>query len=394
MIYLNNAATSYPKPDCVAEALSQTLAAVPQSQYRSFGQDAFSSGDVMAECRRNLAELFHIKDPGRIFFTSGATEALNQAVCGLTALNPHMNIITTATEHNSVLRPLYNHPSAEGCHVHIVPCGCFGHVDPADIETAIQSCPDTDTSFKGAIIINHCSNVTGAVQDMEAIGKIAKRHGFLFIADASQSAGCLSIDAEGLEIDMLIFTGHKSLLGIQGTGGFYLAPGLSMLPLKFGGTGSRSSLLRYEEEDYDYEPGTQNLPGIAALNAGVKYILERGTDKIFRHERRLMEQLYNEIEKITDVRVYGTYSLNQGPLMSFNIDGLTPSDTAYILYSGYGILVRTGLQCAPLIHPYLGCPKEGCVRVSLSCATSPEDISALLNAVGDITKSLERKPHD
>lgn len=390
MIYLNSAATSYPKPDCVLAAAAQAAAAVPQSQYRSFSPEGMKADDIMAVCRRNLAKLLHIAAPERIFFTSGATESLNQAIYGITEAYPKISIVTTVTEHNSVLRALYNLPSAACCPVKIIPCSPFGQVEPSDAEAAMGAMstrPGTPSSVKGAFILNHCSNVTGAVQDLTAMGKIAKKHGFLFIVDSSQSAGCLPVDVEEAGIDLLVFTGHKSLLGLQGTGGFYLAPGLSLPPLKFGGTGSHSDLLHYEPDSYDYETGTQNLPGIAALNAGVEYILERGVDSICLQERQLIELLYSGLVKLPSVKVYGSCSMNHGPLLSFNVNGLSPSDTAYILYNSYGILVRTGLQCAPLIHRYLGCPREGCVRVSVSDASTMQDISALLKAINDIVKS-------
>ena len=366
MIYLNNAATSYPKPACVLEAHARALAAPPESQYR----DAHAGRGVFQACRESIAELLHIPDPNRIFFTSGATEATNLLVRGLAA--DGLRIAATETEHNSVLRPLANLTDD----FTILPCDGDGRVDPK----AVAELPDTI----GALIVNHCSNVTGAVQDMPALAGAAQAREMLFIADVSQSAGCLPVDAETWGADALAFTGHKALLGPQGTGGVYLREGLQLRPLLYGGTGRDSATLLYNKSNYAYEAGTQNAPGIAALDAGVRYVLEKGVETIAREEATLTRKLREGLLRIAGVTVYG--KTGGGPVVSFNVSGLLPADAAYILYQAYGILLRSGLQCAPLIHQRIGSGPQGVLRASVGLFSSAADIDALLSAVTEIAE--------
>ena len=375
MVYLNNAATSYPKPDCVLEAFDACAQKPPFPQFRSSA--SFREPDIVQSCKENLGRLFHIRETNRIFFTSGATEAMNLVIGGLPIGN--RRILTTQTEHNCVLRTLMNRPEFSGGErVSVAPCGPNGRVEEDTLKKMIT--PDT-----GAIIVNHCSNVTGMVQNMERISHIAKEHSLLLIVDVSQSAGCIPIDADGWNADALIFTGHKSLFGVQGTGGFYVQSGVRLKPVKFGGTGRNSAQLTYPEGDYEYEVGTQNAPGIAALNAGVSYILKTGLQNIMEREHASMKKLYLGLSRIPSVLVYGSNEENQGPAVSFNIGGLNPSDVAYILYGEYGIIVRAGLHCAPLIHKALGTEKYGTVRASVSCLTTDEEIDLFLKAVSEIS---------
>lgn len=372
MIYLNNAATSYPKPQCVIDAYTEALNALPSGQFRSGG--FLSAGDIFDTCRQNLGQLLGISETERIFFSSGATDSLNIILNGLGISADE--IITTATEHNSVLRPLYNLPAIKGSPV-IVPCDIYGTVAPEDMEKAIR--PETE-----CVIVNHCSNVTGAVQDIAAIGKIAAAHRLLLILDASQSAGALPVDADGWGVSALAFTGHKSLFGVQGTGGYYVRPGIPFRPSRFGGTGRDSSRLIYDDGDFEYEPGTQNAAGIAALNAGVSYLLDIGVKAVHERETELMDKLYDGLMEFDRARIYGTPEHNAGPVLSFNINGMKPSDTAYILQNAYGIVTRTGLHCAPLIHQYIGSEPDGTVRVSVSYMNTDNDIEELVKAVKDI----------
>ena len=375
MIYLNNSATSYPKPQCVRDAYAEALNALPSAQFRSGG--TFESGGIFDVCRQKLGTLLGIADSSRIFFSSGATDSLNSVFCGL-GISAE-NVITTAAEHNSVLRPLYNLPGIKGEPV-IIPCDRFGVVSPENIEGAIR--PDTR-----AVAVNHCSNVTGAVQDMKSIGEIAARHGLLFVADVSQSAGAIPVHADEWGISALAFTGHKGLFGVQGTGGYYVREGIPFRPMKFGGTGLDSRKLIYNGGDFEYEPGTQNAPGIAALNAGVSYLLERTVEAVHAHERELMRIMYEGLRTADGVKVYGDYEHDEGPVLSFNINGLKPSDTAYILQNSCGIITRTGLHCAPLIHQYTGSAPDGTVRVSISDLNTEADAKALLGAVREIAEA-------
>ncbi len=377
MIYLNQAATTYPKPQCVLKAHTASLYELPESQFRT--ATISPTENIFDRCRRNLGELLGIHEIDRIFFSSGATDSANALIYGL-SLNGK-NVITTQTEHNSILRPLMNLKKQVGS-VTVVPCDSKGCVKPEDIEEAIQE-------NTAAVFVNHCSNVTGAIQDLKEIGIRVKKHNVLFIVDASQSAGCIPIHVDAWKIDALIFTGHKSLFGVQGTGGYYIRKGIPFVPYRFGGTGRDSKKVIYEGNDYEYEPGTQNSPGIAALNAGVSYILERTVEKITEKEQHLMKTLYTGLASLNNVIFYGSFETNKGPVMSFNIQGMEPSDTAYILQNSYGIIVRTGLQCAPLIHEKLGTVPAGTVRVSLSDMTEEKEVNELVKAVEEIVLCLE-----
>lgn len=372
MIYLNHAATTYPKPQCVREAVARSLEDVPESQYRSVSCGEYKE-DVIKLCRGNLARLFHIREPERIFFTSGSTQALNMAILGFRS--DRKRIVYTAAEHNAVLRTIFDglRDEIESGQVLPVEVGCDkgGYVDMEAMEQAI-------TEDTGLVIVNHSSNVTGAVQDIGQIGGWARDKGACFLADVSQSAGALPIDVEAMKIDMLAFTGHKGLYGIQGTGGLYVREGISLRPLLYGGTGKDSRTLVPEEPFY--EVGTMNTPGISGLNAGVEYVLKTGLEKIMAHEQELMKLLYEGLRANPGVVLCGDRR-PEGTALSFTVPGFSAADIGYILAGTYGIQVRTGLHCAPLIHKYLGTDKEGTVRVSISGMTRPEEVKAFLTAM-------------
>ncbi len=376
MIYLNNAATTYPKPQCVQEACTAVFHTIPAGQFRS--TETAGTTDVFSDCKRRLGELFGIRETGNIHFTSGSTEALNKLLYGLSI--PASQILTTATEHNSVIRPLYNIPSIKGNPV-IVPCEKTGRILPETLEKYI-------TPEIKAVIINHCSNVTGYIQDMERIGRIVKKRNLLFIVDISQSAGCIPIDIDGWHIDAAAFTGHKSLFGIQGSGGYYIRNKVPFRPMFFGGSGRNSEKLLYDDNDYEYETGTQNSFGVAALYAAAGYLLEKGISVIQKEEQKKMEYLYQELFRLPQIVLYGNAGENKGPVLSFNIKGLTPSDTAYILQNSYGIITRAGFHCAPLIHHYLGTEKAGTVRVGISDLTTWEELEQFISAVREINNTV------
>lgn len=377
MIYLNNAATTYPKPQCVLDAHAAALRAVPSAQYR--GALGVYGPDVFEACRESLGRLLHIAHTERIYFSSGATDSFNKLLLGLPPVKG--KIITTEAEHNSILRPLYNHP-VYGKQLLVLPCEKDGRVD-------MKQLLEIRKGEAEVLFLNHCSNVTGTVQDMRTICGIAKEKGLLVFADVSQSAGCLPVDADGWGLDGLVFTGHKSLYGVQGTGGYYVREGVGFMPVFFGGTGRDSSRLTYEDGDYEYEPGTQNAPGIAALYAGVEMILKEGVENIAVRERVLLKRLFEGLSPILGVRLFGAADESHGPVMSFTMEGIAPSDIAYILQNGYGILVRTGLHCAPLIHRALGTKPDGTVRVSAGLYTTEAEIDALIGAVKEISASLK-----
>ena len=415
MIYLNQAASSWPKPELVRITVREVLEAPPQAQYRSASQ-TIREKDYMKLCRGNLARLFGVENPERIFFTSGSTEALNLAILGLlqadmrskncpvpgscgiakeqsrmtgpgaerpqsVTIQPRRLVITEA-EHNAVLRTVYDGLSGEissgELEVMVVPCDKSGHVDMAGMREAI-------TENTALVAVNHCSNVTGAVQDLAAIGRLAHKKGALFLADASQSAGCLPVDVKRMGIDLLAFTGHKALLGMPGVGGLYIRKGITLRPLKYGGTG-RDSAVMIPEEPF-YETGTANIPGIASLWAGTEVVLRQGMEAIREREALLMQMLFDGLSDIRGVRLFADKP-PEGPVLSFVLDGLSPSDLGYILGGSYGITVRTGLHCAPLIHRALGTQAEGTVRVSPSWQNTEEEIKSFLEAVGEIADGL------
>lgn len=352
-VYLNNAATSWPKPPSVVEGVTEALACEPVSPLRS---NLSARDDVLTALRRSLGRLFNIGAWERIFFCSGATDAVNRVLKGVV----WRDCSFSPDSHNSVLRPLFN---------------------------------DVFTKSDGAYsltVCNHCSNVTGAVVDVDEACQEAHRQGRLLLLDAAQSAGCIPIDVDGWGVDILVFTGHKALFGPMGTGGYYMRRGISLRPLLFGGTGRDSSLIKYgDDNEWEYEVGTQNMPGLAGLKAGVDYVLERGVENICQKERQLTLWLIDELRRIPKVRLFVAPAPNvQGPVASFNIDGLHPADVGYILQNSYGITVRTGLHCAPLAHQSLGTEKYGTVRVSLSDFTSESDIQALVKAVKGIASSV------
>lgn len=376
MIYLNNAATSYPKPQTVLKAYAAALKTIPETPFRGTG----GNNDVFDECRTALGKLFRIKETERIVFTSGATDSFNFLLNGLDLEGK--KILTTNIEHNSVLRPLYNLKKLSGCEIDIVSCDENGLVDPDDIRTAMVGAVDV-------VLINHCSNVTGAVQDFEEIGSILRFHECLFIADVSQSGGCLPVKTDEWGIDALVFTGHKSLFGPQGTGGFYLRKGIPLEPFRYGGTGTDGRRLKYGEGDAPFEVGTRNEAGIAALNAGIRFIQDVGPVKIMRKEQSLIETLISSLRDMPLATLYGESTANRAPVVSLTFKGLSPADLGYLLYHSYGIITRSGFHCCPLIHDILGTAKAGTLRISPSFFTETDEIELFLKALEEIQDSLK-----
>lgn len=370
MIYLNNAATSYPKPPSVVDATIGALRAWPPSALRS----SLADDQLLPTLRGRLGKLFHIADTHRIYLASGATDALNRVIGGLDA-----PAILATDNHNSVLRPICNWK------------GTFGYqfISPTpNLESLREMLDNAEPQPGTLLVVNHCSNVTGHIHDMARICQQAHEVGMLVLADVSQSAGCIPIDVDGWGIDLLAFTGHKALMGPQGTGGYYVRKGIDLRPTMFGGTGRDSSIITYEDGNWEYEVGTPNLPGLAGLSAGVEYVLRLGVHHIFEQERTQANWLIHALRSINGVKVYSTGGEAQGPVISFNIEGLLPSDVGYILQNSYGITVRTGLHCAPLIHKELRTAPQGTVRASLSCHTTTADLQALADAVCEISRSL------
>ncbi len=377
MIYLNNSATSYPKPANVLNKVTEIINNPPFDNLR--GGLSLHSVDFVSECRKNLAKLFNVKNYNRIILNSGSTESLNTIIFGLDLNGCH--IITTATEHNSVLRPLFHLKEKNIIELTIIPCDENGYVYAKDIESAIKE----NTKL---VIVNHVSNVTGSVQNIKEISTIAHKNNVLICVDASQSAGCEEINVEDDEIDILVFTGHKSLFGLQGIGGFYLKEFIELLPLKVGGTGIKSNILTQPKEmPIYYEAGTQNMTGIASLNEGIKFIFKTDIEKIKQKKILLIDKLYQSISLLPNIIVYSKQALNNGStILTFNIKSVDSEDTNYILENSFDIITRAGLHCAPLIHKYIKTPSYGNVRISPSYFTKEEEIDILIDAVTQITK--------
>jgi cysteine desulfurase/selenocysteine lyase len=379
MIYFDNAATSWPKPPGVIEAMVHFMKEVGANPGRSGHRLSVEAGRIVYEAREALAELFNIEDPLRVVFGYNVTEGLNLALRGV--LRPGDHVITSSMEHNSVMRPL-RALEREGVELTVVTCSPEGFLDPADVEAAIR--PNTVM-----VVLNHASNVVGSLLPVAEAGRICRQHDLLLLVDAAQTAGAYPIDVEADHIDLLGFTGHKALCGPMGTGGLYIGPRVDLErfePLKRGGTGSRSEM----EEQPDFLPdlcesGTANAVGLAGLGAGVRFVLEQGVENIRRHEEKLTAQLIEGLQAVPGVTLYGGRDASrQAATVSFNIAGLEPSEVGLQLDEEYGILCRVGLHCAPSAHKTIGTFPRGTVRFGLSYLSTEEEIEAAVQAVREM----------
>ena len=377
MIYLDNAATTVHKPEQVIEAVSTAMRTMGNSSRGTHGSSLLSARTIF-EARLKLAEFFGAEGPERVIFTSNSTEALNIAIRGLVGEGDH--VITTVMEHNSVLRPLYLLKKQKKVSLSFLNINEKGTIDPKDIEKLIR--PETK-----AIVTTHGSNLTGDMVDISSVAKIAKAHGLIYIVDASQTAGSKAINVGELGIDVLCFTGHKGLLGPQGTGGMILGSELDIRPFKVGGTGVQS-YSRYQPEEYPtrLEAGTLNGHGIAGLSAAVDFIMETGLNEIDSREQSLMRRFYDGVTKIDGVRVYGDMDSPRTPIICINIRDLDSGQVADILAWDYDIAVRPGAHCAPLMHEALGTSEQGAVRFSFSYFNTEEEIDTAIKAVREIAE--------
>lgn len=381
MIYLDNAATSWPKPSRVKEAMIKFIEEVGANPGRSGHLLSIEAARLIYETREALSNLFHVKDPLRVVFTLNATESLNLALRGL--LKPGDHVITSSMEHNSVMRPLRD-LEKKGIEVSIILCSTEGKLDPQELERKIQS----NTRM---IVLNHASNVTGTSLPIKEVGLISRKYNLLFLVDAAQTAGAYPIDIERDDIDLLAFTGHKSLYGPQGTGGLVIGERVEekeMIPLKQGGTGSRSEF--EEQPDFlpdRFESGTPNGVGLAGLLAGVQFVLEKGVEQIHQYEIGLTQRLITGLKEIPQVKLYGLEKGEQKiATLSFNIANISPSDVALLLEREFGILCRPGLHCAPAAHRTIRTFPEGTVRFGLSFFNTKEEIEAAIEAVSRISQ--------
>jgi cysteine desulfurase family protein len=378
MIYLDNAATSFPKPERVIAAISRYCREIGANPGRASHRLAREASAVVARTRRLLAHLLGGVDPSRIIFTPSTTVALNLALKGLLHAGDH--VLTSSMEHNSVLRPLH-HLERLGITHTCIRCSPEGLLDPADIRRCLR--PETRL-----IALVHASNVTGGLMPIAEVGALARELGLLLLVDGAQTVGALPLEPERLCIDLLAGPGHKGLLGPMGTGFLYVRPGLDLDTLWEGGTGSHSESTAQPESWPDrFESGTLNAPGLAGLAEGIAEVQERGADAIAAHETRIMERLYQELRHLPGVAVYGPPRRHEcvGTL-SFNVTGVTSNEVAHVLDTAYGIAVRPGLHCAPAAHQTIGSFPEGTVRVSVGPYTTEDEIQALIEAVEQILR--------
>lgn len=379
MVYLDNAATSWPKPYSVHQEMVRCIKEYGANPGRSGHRMAMQASEKIFECRQNLAKLFGISDPLHIVFTANATEAINLAVKGL--LVPGDHVIISSMEHNSVVRPLKK-MEALGVELSIVKADYNGMVDTADIVKNIK----VNTKL---LLITHASNVTGTVNDLAALGQLAKEHNIYFMVDAAQTAGNYPVNVGLMHIDLLAFSGHKGLLGPQGIGGLYIRPGMILDTLKEGGTGSLSESLKQPDFLPDcYESGTLNTPGIAGLNEGVKYILATGIENIQNHEKHLARYMLEGLGEIKNVKVYGSADPDQRTgVISIAIEGKDCNEVCRKLDEEYDIAARGGLHCAYLAHETIGTQNTGTIRFSIGHFNTTRDIEQVLKAVNAIARA-------
>lgn len=377
MIYLDSSATSFLKPPQVAEAVFRSFNTIGNAG-RGAHAPTLNASRLIYDTREKLAALFGTPDPSRIAFTCNATEALNIAIHG--AIHPGEHVITTACEHNSVLRPLYL-KEKEGTELTIIPADKKGRIRYDLLESSVKS----NTS---AIVLTHASNLSGNVTDLAFVSNFAKKHGLLLIVDASQTAGSLPINVVKMGIDILCFTGHKGLFGPQGTGGLYVREGLTLSPLKSGGSGIHSFDRQHPTDmPTALEAGTLNGHGIAGLNAGLDYILSTGVKNIHAKEISLARRFVNGISDISDLKLYGDIDAPlRTAIISLNIDNMSSASVSDILWEDYEICVRAGAHCAPLMHKTFGTEKQGAVRFSFSCFNTEAEIDTAIQAMHEIAE--------
>ncbi len=375
MIYMDNAATTLHKPDAVKAAVLAAFDTMGNAG-RGASEPALDASRVIYGAREKLAHFFNAESPSRIVFTANSTESLNIAIKGLFCPGDH--VITTVLEHNSVLRPLYE-CQERGVELSILGCDEKGNISYKETESAVKE----NTK---AVVCTHASNVTGNMIDLTKVGEIAKRHGLLFVVDASQTAGVWPVDVQNQRIDVLCFTGHKGLLGSQGTGGMYVRTGVSIRPLLLGGSGIDTYNSHHPSQmPTALEAGTLNGHGIAGLGAAVAYLEETGLDMIREKELSLMRRFYEGISTIPGIKIYGDFSTRKrAAIVSFNIRDYDSSEVSDELNVEYGIVTRPGAHCAPLMHKALGTVEQGAVRFSFSHYNTEEEVEAAIRAVEEL----------
>lgn len=380
MIYMDNAATTLKKPQEVIDAVVQAMSSMGNAG-RGANEAALGAARMIYDARDRLCHFFGGENPSRLVFTNNSTESLNIALKGI--LNPGDHVITTVLEHNSVLRPLYQLQES-GVELTIIGCDEKGNIDLCDIESSIKK----NTRM---IVCTNGSNLTGNYIPLEPIGELAHQNGLIFVVDASQTAGVFPIDVKKMKIDVLCFTGHKGMLGPQGTGGMYVGEGVEIRPFKSGGTGVQTFNKRQPEEmPVRLEAGTLNGHGIAGLLAGVEYLEKTGIDTIREREQMLMRRFYDGIKDIPGLTFYGDFSRKERcPIVTFNIGDYDSGEVSDALLMDYGISTRPGGHCAPLLHEAFGTVKQGAVRFSFSHYNTEEEVDAAIQAVYELAQEEE-----
>jgi cysteine desulfurase / selenocysteine lyase len=378
-IYLDNAATSWPKPESAYRAVDDYQRRLGSPAGRSVYSEAVQTERLVHSCRKKIADLLNLGDPARIIFTQNGTDSLNLALHGL--LKPGDHVVTTVCEHNSVLRPL-SFLADRGVTATYVPCDGEGYVDPAAIRQAINA----NTRL---IALIHASNVTGAIQPAAAVGKIANDNGILFLLDAAQSLGYVEIDIAKLGCHLLAAPGHKGLMGPLGTGILYVAPAIEqhLQPIRQGGTGTKSDQDRQPSELPDrYESGNLNVPGIVGLEAGATYVAQLGVPHVEGQTRALVQRLLSGLTGLPGLRIYGPRTGdNRVGVVSLNLAGFDPRELAAILDSQWQIQTRAGLHCAPKMHAALKTLPSGTLRFSFGHFTTQEQVDAAIAALAELT---------
>ncbi len=382
-IYLDNAATSWPKPHQMIEAMDRFIREVGGNSGRSGHHLSVESARIVYETRQRLADLFYVSDPLRIVFSANITESINLALFGL--LKPGDHAITTSMEHNAVMRPL-RYLEARGIELSVVNCSSEGVLDPEDIKRFIKK-------NSKLIVLTHASNVTGTILPIREIGRITREKGLLLLVDSAQTAGVYPIDMENDFVDLLAFTGHKSLYGPMGTGGLVIGNRVNIpkfTPIKMGGTGSHSEF--EEQPDFlpdKYESGTLNVIGLAGLSASLDWIHSIGMEKIQMHEKVLCKQLLHGLMAIRKIRIYGSLGADaRTAVLSFTFDDLDNARVGQILDEKYGILCRIGLHCAPAALKTIHAFPHGTIRFSLGYFNTQDEVS---NAIRSVQEIAERR---
>ena len=387
IIYLDNAATSFPKPDVVHDIVSNFYREKGVNPGRTGCDLAIEAGQMIDDTRKMYSDFFNkslieagdTKEPDRLIFTMNATMSLNLIINGM--VNPGDHVITTKLEHNSVIRPV-NHKVREGAEATYVVPDSEGYINPEEIRLAIKK----NTTL---VIVNHASNVTGVVQDLKSIGAVCKEEGIPLAVDSAQTAGVLPIDMAECNISFLAFTGHKGLFGPAGTGGLCVADDAEIKGTIYGGTGVRSAHpLHLEEYPYRLEAGTLNMGGIAGLNEGLKWINSKGIENIYNHEIELLDLFLTGVKEIKGITIFGTDKLtDRVATVSLTVANYDPSDIGVLLDVDYGIQTRTGLHCAPLIHEHHGTAPRGTVRFSIGPFNTEEHIETAVKALWEIASN-------